>query len=267
MIDLKQNEIPSDELLVAFLDGELEAGERERIDNLIKTDEAVAKRFDFLSRSEMPFYDAFEPLLENAPAAHLESMLNNLPAPGDNEPVANGWKRRGFIAAAIGAVFAGVVADRAFLGMRGSSSTEGADLGWRAVVAEYQALYTAETLADLPSDEQSQAEQLRSVASKLGMSLPVEAVTLPGIPLKRAQILEYDGKPLGQLAYLDPVHGPLALCIVRSSKGAKPPQAEQRRGMNVVFWSDDAHGFMLIGRNPVDQLNTLTEKVRTALTA
>ncbi len=52
--------MPSDELLVAFLDGELEAGERERIDSLIRTDEAVAERFDFLSRSELPFYDAFE---------------------------------------------------------------------------------------------------------------------------------------------------------------------------------------------------------------
>ncbi len=266
MIDLSKNEMPSDELLVAFLDGELEAGERERIDNLIKADEAVAKRFDFLSRSEMPFFDAFEPLLENAPAAHLESILNNLPAPGANEPAVNGWKRRGFIAAAIAAVFVGVVADRAFLGMRGSP--EGNETGgWRAVVAEYVALYTADTLADLPSDGQSQAQELRNVGSKLGISLPVEAVTLPGIPLKRAQILEYDGRPLGQLAYLDPVHGPLALCIVQSSKGAKPPQTEQRRGMNVIFWADDAHGFMLIGRNPVDQLSALTEKFRTALTA
>ncbi|TDQ34409.1 anti-sigma factor family protein [Phyllobacterium brassicacearum] len=266
MVDLNKNEMPSDELLVAFLDGELEAGERERIDSLIRTDEAVAERFDFLSRSELPFYDAFETLLENAPAAHLESILNNLPAPGTAEPVASGWKRRGFIAAAIGAVFAGVAADRVLLGMRAPSPTETADLGWRGVVAEYLALYTPDTLANLPSDAQLLSAQLSSVGSELALSLPLEAVTLPGIPLKRAQILQYDRKPLGQIAYLDPVHGPLALCIVRSTKGARPPQTEQRRGMNVVFWSDGAHGFMLIGRNPVEQLNALTEKVRTALT-
>lgn len=266
MVDLKYGKMPSDEQLVAFLDGELEAGEREQIDSLIRTDQAVAERFDFLSSSELPFYDAFQPLLEHAPAARLESILSNLPTPGAAEPIRSDWKRRGFIAAAIGAVFAGVAADRVVLTMRHPPATETAELGWRGVVAEYLALYTPDTLANLPGDEQHLSAELASVGSKLGMSLPVEAVTLPGIPLKRAQILEYDGKPLGQIAYLDPVHGPLALCIIQSSKGAKPPQTEQRRGMNVVFWSDGAHGFMLIGRNPVEQLNVLTEKVRTALT-
>ena len=27
--------------------------------------------------------------------------------------------------------------------------------------------------------------------------------------------------------------------------------------MNVVYWSDQAHGYMLIGRNPADTLNDL----------
>jgi anti-sigma factor RsiW len=264
MVDPDKSRMPSDEILVAFLDGELDAVERERIDALIKTNDNVAERFDFLSRSELPFFDAFEPLLEHAPAARLESILNTLPAPGA-APLANGWRRRGFIAAAIGAVFAGVVADRALLAMRDPESPEVADLGWRGVVAEYLALYTPDTLANLPGNEELLSAQLSSVGSKLGLSLPVEAITLPGIPLKRAQILQYDAKPLGQIVYLDPQYGPLALCIVQSSKAAKPPQTEQRRGMNVVFWSDGSHGFMLIGRNPPEQLSALTEKVRNAL--
>ncbi|CAN7473295.1 anti-sigma factor [Phyllobacterium sp. LjRoot231] len=266
MTDLKHAEMPSDEMLVAFLDGELEGAERARIDTLVKTDKAVGARYEFLSRSEMAFYDAFQPLLENAPTAKLEAILSGLPASVTAEPVPRDWSRRGFMAAAIAFVFVGVAADRAYIGMQDvSSERDGSE--WRAVVAEYLSLYTPETLANLTSDEQSQNAQLRNVGDKLGLALPVEAVSLPGIPLKRAQILQYDGKPLGQIAYLDPEHGPMALCIVQSSKGAAAPQTERRRGMNVVYWSDQAHGYMLIGRNPADRLNDLAERVRTALNA
>jgi anti-sigma factor RsiW len=266
MIDLKHAEMPSDEMLVAFLDGELDGADRARIDTLVKTDEAVAARYEFLSRSEMAFYDAFQPLLENAPTAKLEAILSGLPASVTDEPASKGWSRRGFMAAAIGLVFVGVAADRAYIGMQNvSSERDGSE--WRAVVAEYLSLYTPDTLANLASDEQSQRAQLQNVGDKLGLSLPVQAVSLPGIPLKRAQVLQYDGKPLGQIAYLDPEHGPMALCIVQSSSGPRSPQTERRHGMNVVYWSDQAHGYMLIGRNPADRLNDLAEHVRTALTA
>lgn len=266
MSDQKQHAMPSDELLVAFLDGELEGNERARIDALIKADEAVAARYEFLSHSEMPFYNAFEPLLENAPTADLEAILDRLPAPIAAEPAGKGWSRRGFAAAAIALVFAGVAADRAYLGMRDvSGERDGSE--WRGVVAEYLTLYTPETLANLASDEQEQNQQLRNVGDRLGLSLPAQAVSLPGIPFKRAQILQYDGKPLGQIVYLDPVNGPLALCIVQSSKGPSSPQSEQRYGLNVVYWSDQAHDYMLVGHNPVDQLNSLADQVRNALAA
>lgn len=264
MIDHRQDQMPSDELLVAFLDGELDDAERLRIDTLINTDETVSTRFEFLSRSEMPFYDAFEPLLENAPTANLEAILQGLPSSIAAEPAGKNWNRRSFIAAAIGLVLVGVVADRAYIEMQDASSeSDGSE--WRAVVAEYLSLYTADTLANLTSDESSQGQQLRSLGDSLGLSLPAEAVSLPGIALKRAQVLQYDGKPLGQIAYLDPASGPLALCIIRSSKGPNSPRAEQRHGMNVVYWSDQAHGYMLIGHNSADQLTVLAERVRTTL--
>ncbi len=266
MSDLKRHDMPSDELLVAFLDGELEGAERAWIEALIKTDDAVTARYEFLSRSEMPFYDAFEPLLENAPASDLEAILAGLPSPIAAEPRARRWNRRGFIAAAIGLIFVGAAADRAYLGLKDSSNeSDGSE--WRSVVAEYLTLYTPETLANIASDARSQSEQLRSVGDKLGLALTIQAISLPDIPLKRAQVLQYDGKPLGQIAYLDPANGPLALCIVQSSRGTSEPRVEKRYGMNIVFWSDQAHGYMLVGHNPVDQLSGLAEHVRTALKA
>ncbi|MGO8506421.1 hypothetical protein AB9F35_33780, partial [Rhizobium leguminosarum] len=74
-----------------------------------------------------------------------------------------------------------------------------------------------------------------------------------GIDFKRALLLQYDGKELAQIAYLDPETGPMALCIVKSDKGPKAPDIESRKGMNVVYWSNATHAFMLIGRIPVDR--------------
>lgn len=265
-MSLKHNDMPSDELLVAFLDGELPEAESAEIEAAVTSNETVAARVEFLLRSDLPFYDAFAPLLENAPMAKLESILERIPSPVAVEPVAKGWNRRSFLAAAVGFVFLGVAVDRGFLALRHTSEQGGGDGEWRAAVADYVALYTPETLANLPDDAQSQDEQLRSVGEKLALALPVQAVTLPGMTLKRAQVLQYDGKPLGQLAYLDPEHGPLALCIVQSSKESPSLKTERRHGMNVVFWAGHGHGFMLIGRNPVDELKSLGQKVQASLT-
>ena len=40
---------------------------------------------------------------------------------------------------------------------------------------------------------------------------------------------------------------------------------EQRRGMNVVYWSSVSHGFMLIGRNPIGDLQIMAHRVEETL--
>jgi anti-sigma factor RsiW len=265
MTDLKQGNVPSDEMLVAYLDGELQGAERAEIEAAIKSDAQTAARFAYLSRSALPFSKAFAPLLQNAPMEKLESMLDRIPASANPDQAPENWNRRGFLAAAIGFIMVGVIADRGMLALQHPKEDEDAE--WRAVVAQYVALYTPETLADLTSDARSQSEQLRAISDKLSLPLPAEAVSLPGMQLKRAQLLQYDGRPLGQLAYLDPEHGPAALCIAPSSTGPTDLKAEQRRGMNVVYWSDASHGFMLIGHNPADQIQSFGRKIQASLTA
>jgi anti-sigma factor RsiW len=88
---------------------------------------------------------------------------------------------------------------------------------------------------------------------------------LPGVDFKRALLLQYDDQPLAQIAYLDPETGPMALCIVRSDGGAKAPQVEGRKGMNVVYWANAAHAFMLIGHAPLERMQAIAEDAMTRL--
>ena len=252
-----------DELLVAFLDGELDEPERTRISQLIETDGTVAARFDFLSASELPYRAAFEPMLAEAPEAKLNAMLAALPSPSVQKPRAVWSSRRGFLAAAA-CLVAGVAIDRTLLGLQGQfgEDADHDDSDWRAVVAQYMELYTPETLSALPDDPATQAAELRATGARIGLSLTPQAVALSGLSLKRAQLLEYDDKPLAQIAYLDPRHGPVALCIVPSNAGQSAPEMESRNGMNVVYWSTASHAFMLIGRNPIDDLTAMAETAR-----
>jgi anti-sigma factor RsiW len=249
---------PSDEILVAYLDDQLDSDQREAVDELISSNTAVAARLEQFRLGSLPFRDAFDSMLNAAPNDRLQAMLQALPA---STQAHSGMSRRGFLATAASFIIAGVVADRLFMGWHAAESED----GWRASVAEYMALYTPQTLENLSSDPQSHAEQLASVGAQLGLSLDPRIVTLPGAEFRRAQILDYENLLIGQLTYLDPRHGPLALCITTSKEGLVKLSSEERMGLNVVYWSNNLHAFMLIGRNPFEDLQIMARSVQLTL--
>ncbi|NLS02467.1 anti-sigma factor [Rhizobium sp. P32RR-XVIII] len=256
--------MPSDEELTAFIDGELPPQDAARIEALATVDDHVAGRLEFLSRSSLPFKEAFAPLLAAAPKAELEAVLSAIPERQEST-ASTLTGRRGFLSAIAASVVAGVIVDRAYIGLSRRPSRE-ESTEWRGVVAEYLSLYTADTLAGPVPPADIQSAQLALLEGKLGLALSPEKVALPGVDFKRAQLLEYDEKPLAQIAYLDPETGPMALCIIRSNSGEKSPDIEGRLGMNVVYWSDNTHAFMLIGHAPADRMQEIADSVRAKLT-
>ncbi|MBX5181430.1 anti-sigma factor [Rhizobium sp. NZLR5] len=260
--------IPSDEELTAFIDGELTAEEAARIETMVNEDESVAERLEFLARASLPFEQAFAPLLAEAPRQKLQTMLAAILARKSTKSISAPTfaTRRHFLGALAASLIAGIAIDRAFIGIGKGFSARDENSEWRAVVADYISLYTPETLAGAVPARDVQTAQLGSLDEKLGLSLSPEAVSLPGIDFKRALLLQYDGKPLAQIAYLDPETGPMALCIVRSDAGPKAPDLENRKGMNVVYWSNETHAFMLIGHAAADRMTAIAEGVRGRVT-
>ncbi|MFL9008416.1 transcriptional regulator, partial [Pseudomonas sp. QLc11A] len=185
-------------------------------------------------------------------------MLATLPS-----PARPGLSRRWFLAAAAGLLAGGVLADRLFLGWRASQQTH----SWRGLVADYMALYVPETLDHLPADEASQRAQLQTIDARLGLDLAPAKLSLPRAEFKRAQILEYDGAPIAQITYLDPAHGPMALCVTRSNSGSRHFAREQRRELNIVYWADMEHAWMLIGHQPMTDLEEMAKLLRGRLSA
>ena len=73
--------------------------------------------------------------------------------------------------------------------------------------------------------------------------------------------------PIAQMIWLDPSHGPLALCVTRSSSGSRPFAHERRRELNIVYWADLEHAWMLIGHNPAAELEDMARLLRTRISA
>ncbi|WP_223505973.1 anti-sigma factor family protein [Pseudomonas sp. GL-RE-29] len=248
----------SDEQLVAYLDNQLDTEQRQRIDAAIAEDPMLGLRLQWLNRSSLPFKDAYKDLSRQAPVDRLQAMLDTLPSPARPQ-----LSRRRFLAVAAGLVVSGVLADRLFLGWQASQE----DSNWRGLVADYMVLYVPQTLDHLPNDETAQQSQLRTIDTLLGLNLKPAQLTLPRAEFKRAQILEYDGVPIAQITYLDPVHGPMALCVTLSDTGSRHFARERRHGMNIVHWADMQHAWMLIGHNPVTELEAMAKTLRGRLSA
>jgi anti-sigma factor RsiW len=251
-----------DARLVAYLDGELNAEDRERLEKRLAADPALSAHYDFLSRSNFAYEEAFAPLLDAAPAASLDAMLARVTAAKVAVSSRSHRSRRGLIAASVALLAVGALGDRVVGGFMGAEG----NAHWRTAVAEYLKLYTPQTLAVMTDDAAERAQELGVVQS--GIALPdlrPKAIALPGIALKQAQLLQYDGKALGQILYLDARYGPTALCIMQSSLPGAPVDTERRRGLNVAYWSFAGHAFMLIGRQPKEQLSTFAQSIARRL--
>lgn len=249
---------PSDEQLVSYLDDELAEDYRRQLDAAIADDPLLNLRVQWLNRSSLPYRNAYDELAQQAPLDRLQARLEAIPSPENL-----GLSRRWFIGAAAATLVAGgVLADRLFLGWQAQQTHE-----WRGLVGDYMALYGPQTLDHLPADEATQRAQIRTVNARIGLSLSPAALKLPGAEFKRAQMLEYDGVPIAQIVYLDARHGPLALCITRSNSGNRPLAHERRHEMNVVYWTEREHAWMLIGHDAPAALEDKAKMLKSRLSA
>lgn len=243
-------EIPSapyaDDVLVAYLDNQLSESQRAKFDAQLAQDDVLAQRLVQMSRSNLPFHDAFGAMLQEAPVGKLQAALDAIP--DARTAGSSGSSRRALLAASLSFLAVGLLAGR-------YSTLFTSDDNWRARVADYMSLYTAQTLADVYDSASQQKIQLARVQNTLGIALNPAALAVQGADLKDARMLHYDDDDIAQITYLDAQYGPMALCITRSEhRDNTALQREIRRGMNVVYWRNAGYNFMLIGHSPAPAL-------------
>ena len=256
---------PSDAELTAYLDGELEPGARKGIEEAIAVNPSVRERLAALKAGGRPFQDAFDEVLKGAPQERLDELLatavaRSKPTPSRLRPVRLGWG-----AAAMAATLLLLVGGGAGFMLGHSppvvvSNMIGPDR-WLRTVAEQMSLYDQDTFAHVEFNLPNEQVRLGRLGARVNLSLSPEAVALPGLSLKRVDILQVGARPLLQLIYQVEGSGPLALCILSETGEAGERISRNIAGMNLVYWTTNTHGYLLVASASMEKLATIAEVV------
>jgi anti-sigma factor RsiW len=234
----------TDEDLVAWLDGVADAVRRGEIEAALAQDPRLGARLADLDIDTGAVRAAFDAVAAAAPVERLRARL-------DEQAVRTPRRRVGVRGLAIAAA---LVMGAALGYVAGSSDLVRPDRSWHVAIADYQALYTTATLAAVPADPAKQRIDVDTVAARLGLPIELDALQVPGLDFKRAQILSFKGRPLAQFAYVDQRGEPVAFCATPTGERDSAVSPGRFRGLEAAFWSRHGYGFIVIGRTPSEAL-------------
>ena len=230
-----------DALLVALIDNQLDAAARRAVETRLTVEPDLRARHSELAAGGLPFARAFDAALAEAPVSRMQAKLDALGG-GVSRP----RPQRRWIAAAASIVLllVGVAIGRFVPEALAPLASDERD-GWRAAVASYVSLYTRETFAD--AGGASNEARLGQLSEVLGVALTPTSIALPDLTFKWANMLVYDGAPLGQIVYLDG-GAPVVFCIIRNGQKDAPVKAESKEGVALASWARGGRGFLVGGR-------------------
>jgi anti-sigma factor RsiW len=252
------NEPDHDDLrLVAFLDGEISEAEAAELERRLAADPSLRRRLDELRSVESPLRDAFAALLQHAPKPRLRASLDRVAAP----PIARdkNYPRRWAAAAVFALLLFGAGFGAARYTARAPSTDVASSETWRQAIAEYMDLYTSETFG--AAEATISDREFATLGQRVGVALDKQSLSLAGLSLRGAELLQFHGAPLLQIGYVDDAT-PVAFCILRGNEIDAPLTPVSLEGFAAASWAKDGRSFMVIGKLPQDRIVALAQTLR-----
>lgn len=274
----------TDELLIGYLDGELDATASAAVAAALAEDSELNRRAQALGDSAVALRAAFddvvhEPVPERLLAAargETQTQVQaptvvNFPEPRQRQAKRAGMAWRGWAALPVAASVASLVIGGT-LGYFAATSPQLAPTtaqvqanvqtvssSWLDNVAGYHKMFVAAGsndvgLVDVPADPQNDA------ARKLTQQLPKD-FRLPnlkpwGLVFQGARFLFIDGRPATQLFYTtdNAALGPLTVVVASTSATDSNPAFDRRGDLNVLYWRHQGHMYTLVGSADIGYL-------------
>ncbi|MEL7463061.1 MAG: anti-sigma factor [Pseudomonadota bacterium] len=243
----------SDTELKEFLEGRLDAAAAERIEAMMLADPSLERRLMAMDGLSREVREAM---------AHLpdDARINAIGAPLTASPQVAARPPRRWIGLAAAALVGLAI------GWGGGVFTQSGAQDWRVEVAHYQALYTGDTLAGIDATEEELVAQLSRAAAMIGADLPKEGLdAIPGMELRRAQILGFADRPLAQIVYRADGGAPIALCLTRTGGEDSAVEVSELQGMAAASWAEGGVEYLLIGGDDIDWIAARASEARAAL--
>ncbi len=251
--------------LRAFVDGELTAVERKKVEAAIAGDPELLEQVEALQASCLPYSLAFDrQTLPDVPASlsrRLDSWIAMTREPSASAPPA----RRRWLGA--GAALAASFATGLWIPVPWRLNPDQfSDQPWVQAIARYQALYVRETVDLVLNDVDRTVALLAAFSARHGVSVVVPDLRDAGMTFRHIQRLAFNDAPVIQMVYLPPKGRPFALCVV----GARPGDAEvttrRMEGLEVSTWGRNGLAYVTVADMPRDQATLLAERLASGRT-
>jgi anti-sigma factor RsiW len=266
----------SDDLLIAYLDGELAPSERREAEVWLDEDPAAREKLAGFAESANLLRRAFDEVMQEPIPERLIAVARG--ETGAPVPAAKvvaferrhasgrpGASRRWWIGRAAAASLFGILLGAGstylgvskllpaeFAGKQATTETAVADNLWLDNAAAYFKLLVSAgdgAVVDVPATGDA-----RQALQKISQSLPQE-VRLPdlkpwGLTFHGVRLVVADGHPAAELVYTtdNKAIGPLTLIIGSSKQPDSAPTLARRQDVNLLYWRHQGRAYALVGQ-------------------
>ena len=285
---------PSEDCLVAYLDGELEMAQRREVEAWLDADPAARRQLAALAESAHLLRLAFDELIHEPVPDRLIAAARGATTPAQagaeilpfrrhlsaQVAASQRWWIGLPIAASLfglfvggGAAYLGVgkLASDGIAGKQAPLETTAANDAWLDNAAGYFKLFVS--AGDNPPVDVPATGDPREALQKISQSLPQE-VRLPnlkpwGLNFRGARLVVEEGRPAAELVYTtdNKAIGPLTLIIGSSKQPDISPTFDHRQDVNLLYWRHQGRAYALVGQADIGYLWGIANDVAWQLDA
>ncbi|MBV8404949.1 MAG: anti-sigma factor [Gammaproteobacteria bacterium] len=246
--------------LLAYADGSLSSERMAEIEAAVARSPELAARLAAMRASALPYRAAYEAQPAPPLPARLTARVAELIEANSGRPRARkSWPR--LVAAFAAGVVCCAVSWTILSSGRPLESTAGGMSPWIHAVADYQQLYSRETLANVTEDHRLSDRVISELQVADGMSVRVPDLRSAGLIFKRVQRLSFHQQPVVQMVYLPEQGDPIALCATRDARPNEEPHVRQIDELITVSWRRGNLGYVLLGRAPAQSMLELAQRL------
>ena len=250
--------------LLAYVDGQLSPERLAEVEAAVARSAHLQARLAAMRASALPYAAAFERQTLPPVPPQLSKHVADLLSDSDSRQ-----RRRPSWLPLAASFAAGVLCCALALKLvsPGAAPSSAALVSpWIQAVADYQALYSRETLTHVTEDPELTRRVIRDLQSADGLTVRVPDLRSAGLSFKRVQRLSFHRQPVVQMVYL-PEHGePVAVCVTPDARPDEAPRAQQIGSMTTVVWRRNNLGYVLLGRSPAQALMGVGRRIASGET-
>ena len=247
--------------LLAYADGDLSPARMAEVDAVVARAPELAARLAVMRASVLPYRAAYEAQPLPPLPISLSTRVADLIEAESRRQRARRSSGPRFVAAFAAGVVCCALSWTLLSTWQPLALTARGVAPWIQAVADYQQLYSRETLADVTEDPQLSERIIGELRVVDGMTVRVPDLRSAGLTFKRVQRLSFHRQPVVQMVYL-PEHGdPIAVCITRDVRADEDPHVQQIDELSTVSWRRGNLGYVLLGKAPAQSMLELARRL------